>query len=216
MLERMKTARLSRREILESCIVKGFLVSAAPLSGTQLLAAWQQAEVKANNPTPREVLGPFYKKGAPNVPMLRAAGDPGFPLRVSGKVTNTKGELVPEAKIDVWHTDHKGRYDLQGFKFRSKLEPDDKGIYAVETIMPGHYDDRPAQHIHYLISAPGHKTLVTQAYFATDPFFEGNPDKNAAKRNLVSNKDLIRPVLLYEDPGASRAAIVFDICLERA
>ena len=47
--------------------------------------------------------------------------------------------------------------------------------------MPGHYADRPAQHIHYLIAAPGHKTLITQAYFATDPFFEGNPEKNWKK-----------------------------------
>ena len=65
-----------------------------------------------------------------------------------------------------------------------------------------------------LITAPGHKTLITQAYFATDPFFEGNPDKNFKKRNIVSNRDLIRPVSLFEAPGTPRASIEFDICLE--
>ena len=79
---------------------------------------------------------------------------------------------------------------------------------------PGHYDDRPAQHIHYLISAPGHKTLITQAYFATDPFFEGDADKNFKKRGIVSNRELIRPVTLIEAPGQPRASIQFDICLE--
>jgi protocatechuate 3,4-dioxygenase beta subunit len=85
----------------------------------------------------------------------------------------------------------------------------------VETIMPGHYDDRPAQHIHYLISAPGHKTLVTQVYFATDPFFEGDPDKNYKKRGIAENRELVRPVTLYET-GTPRAAVNFDIVLEKA
>ena len=81
--------------------------------------------------------------------------------------------------------------------------------------MPGHYSDRPAQHIHYLISAPGHKTLITQLYFATDPYFEGDPDRNYGKGSIVGNRDLIRPVMLYEQPGTPRVAVNFDICLEK-
>lgn len=212
----MDGMKLSRREVLESCISRGLLVASVPLSQPALLQAWQQTEAQSHKPTSREVLGPFYKKGAPNVPVLRTPSDPGFPLRISGKVQNTRGDVVHDAKIDIWHTDHKGKYDLEGFKFRSKLEPDAKGLYAVETIMPGHYDDRPAQHVHYLISAPGHKTLVTQAYFATDPFFDGDPDKNYNKRGIAANRELVRPVMLYEEVGARRAAILFDICLERA
>jgi protocatechuate 3,4-dioxygenase beta subunit len=82
--------------------------------------------------------------------------------------------------------------------------------------MPGHYNDRPAQHIHYLITAPGHRPLVTQIYFATDPWFEGDPDKNYNKRSLVTNRELVRPVTLYEAPGTPRVAVSFDICLEKA
>jgi protocatechuate 3,4-dioxygenase beta subunit len=81
--------------------------------------------------------------------------------------------------------------------------------------MPGHYSDRPAQHIHYLITAPGHKTLVTQIYFATDEWFEGDVDKNYNKRNLVGNREQVRPVTLYEQ-GTPRAAVSFDIVLEQA
>ncbi len=212
----MKPQHFSRREILEACIVRGLLVAGMPMSQSRLLALWQRTENEANRPTPAEVLGPFFKKGAPNSPVLRAPGDPGIPLRVGGKVLNTHGALVAGARVDVWHADHHGKYDVQGYRYRAKLAPDEKGQYTVETVMPGHYPDRPAQHIHYLIAAPGHKTLVTQLYFATDPFFEGNPDKNYQKNSIVQNRELIRPVMLYESPGSPHAAVEFNIVLEAA
>ena len=212
----MKTIRLTRREIVENCIGRGLLLSAIPLSQTQLLSAWQDGEAKAAKPTPRDVLGPFFKKGAPNSKVVHTPGSPGFPLRVTGKVTNTRGDKMPGARIEIWQADHAGLYDLEGFRYRAALITEEASDYTVDTILPGHYDDRPAQHIHYMISAPGHKTLITQAYFATDPFFEGNPDKNFGKRSIVSHRDLVRTVTLIEAPGTPRAAITFDICLEKA
>jgi len=190
-------------------------VAGAALTQTQLLAFWEEGEKTARKPTPSEVLGPFFKKGAPNVSELRKPGAPGFPLRVSGKVYNTRGDSVEGTQIDIWHADHAGRYDVVGYKYRTKLALAPGIEYAIETIMPGHYDDRPAQHIHYMISAPGHKTLVTQIYFATDPFFEGDVDKNYHKRNMAENRELVRPVTLYE-VGTPRVAVSFDIVLEKA
>jgi protocatechuate 3,4-dioxygenase beta subunit len=205
----------TRREIMESCVVRGLIVSAIPMSSSKLLAFWESGEKQAHKPTPTEVLGPFFKKGAPNESKLRAPGDPGFPLRVSGTVVNTRGERVPGARIDIWQADHAGHYDVQGYRYRTRLITESKAGYAIETVMPGHYSDRPAQHIHYMITAPGHKPLITQVYFATDPFFEGDPDKNYNKRSICTNRELVRPVKLYEE-GAPHAAVDFDICLERA
>jgi protocatechuate 3,4-dioxygenase beta subunit len=205
----------TRREMLEQCIVRGWLVAGVPMAATQLLAFWQEGEKKALKPTPSEVLGPFFKKDAPNNSTMRKPGDPGFPLRVAGKVYNTRGDVVEGARVDLWQADHAGKYDVVGFRYRAKLVVPAGGDYAVETILPGHYDDRPAQHIHYLITAPGHKTLVTQVYFATDPFFEGDPDKNYRKRGIAENRELVRPVTLYET-GTPRAAVNFDIVLEKA
>ncbi len=185
------------------------------MSHNRLLALWQQTETKAAKPTPTEVLGPFFKKGAPNERNLRKPGAPGFPLRVSGKVYNTRGERIQNAQIDMWQADHAGRYDVQGYSYRTKLLTESASEYAVETILPGHYSDRPAQHIHYMISAPGHRTLITQIYFATDPWFEGDPDKNYSKRGIVGNRELVRPVSLFEE-GTPRAAVTFDIVLEKA
>lgn len=211
----MKKARWNRRQMLENCISRGLLAAGATqFSQVQLLAFFEQGEASAQKPTPSEVLGPFFRKGAPNQSALRAPGAPGFPLRVSGNVSNTKGQKVPGAIVELWHADEKGLYDVQGYKYRTRLEIGSNSLYTVETILPGHYDDRPAQHIHYLITAPGHKPLITQAYFATDPFFDGDPMRNYRKRNMVSHVDLIRPVSLFEAPGQPRASIQFDICLE--
>ena len=212
----MKTSKPTRRQLIENCISKGLLVAgASTMSQTQLLAFWEQGEAQANKPTSTEVLGPFFRKGAPNNTTMRVSDEPGFPLRVTGKVSNTRGQKVQGVRIDMWQADHVGLYDVQGYRYRTKLEVEAASEYTVETILPGHYDDRPAQHIHYMISAPGHKTLITQAYFATDPFFDGDPDKNFKKRNIVTNRELVRPVALYEGPGQSRATIQFDICLEK-
>jgi protocatechuate 3,4-dioxygenase beta subunit len=123
---------------------------------------------------------------------------------------------VQDAQIDIWQADHEGGYDLKGFRYRTKLQLGTHTDYAIETVMPGHYDDRPAQHIHYMISAPGHKSLITQVYFATDPFFEGDPDKNYHKQSIVSHRELVCPVMLFERPGAAHAAVAFDLCLEKA
>ena len=207
----------TRRQILEDCIVRGSLLAgAATMSQTQLLALWQQGEAQAGKPTSTEVLGPFFRKGAPNNTNMRVSGEPGFPLRVSGHVSNTKGQKVQGVKIDIWQADHVGLYDVQGYRYRTKLDVESASEYVLETILPGHYDDRPAQHIHYMITAPGHKTLITQAYFATDPFFEGDPAKNYKKRGMVSSPELVRNVNLFEGPGQPRATIQFDICLEKA
>ena len=210
--------KLNRRQSLELCISRGLLFGG--LSQQNLLSAWQAAESTALKPTPAEVLGPFYRKGAPQQNLLRAPGDAGFPLKVTGRVLNSRAQLVEAATVELWHADHHGRYDTRGYKYRARLSPDDKGFYSVDTVMPGHYADRPAQHIHYLITAPGHKSLITQAYFATDPFFEGNPDKNWKKNDIAESKELILPVRLYEGGATAadppRAEITFDIILERA
>jgi len=212
----------NRRQILELCITRGLLAAGAvtALSQAQLFAFWQKTEGQAHKATVPEVLGPFFRKGAPDQRVLRAPGDPGFPLKVTGRVLNTKGQVVEGAKVDFWHADHGGRYDTRGYRYRAKISPDAKGDYFVDTVMPGHYADRPAQHIHYLITAPGHKTLITQAYFATDPFFEGDIEKNWHKQDIADHKELIMPVKLFEGGSGPdqppHAEITFDIILEKA
>jgi maleylacetate reductase len=207
----MSLARWSRRELLERCAAFGALVTVCDIESVS--GFWSQAE--ARPPTPSNALGPFYKKRAPDARMLRTKGDVGMPLAVSGRIIDTRGEAVSDATLEIWHTDHGGHYDLAGYRFRARLPTDAKGGYQFDTIMPGHYPDRVCQHVHYLVTAPGHKPLVTQLYFATDPVFEGNPHKNFTKDPLIGSLELVRPVTIGGDPNAMVAAVSFELCLER-
>ena len=204
----------TRREALERCAATGWLLAGTGLTASSVAAAWEQTEKAAVKPTPRNEVGPFYKKHAPFTSHLRAPGDIGMPLSVSGRVLDTRGEQLEDAVIEVWQTDHFGHYDLTGYKYRGQLRPA-SGAYALETVMPGHYPHRVCQHVHYLVSAPGHETLVTQLYFATDPALEGDPDKNYVKDPVLQSRELIRPVMLLTDGNSAQARVVFDLCLEK-
>jgi len=205
----------SRRDVLRECLAGGVLLAAAGWSEQDILAAWLGAQAD-RPPTPHVEMGPFYKKRAPATTMLRAAGDAGMALSVSGRVITTHGEPVRDARIEIWQANDGGLYDLDGYRFRALLSPTRAGDYAFESIIPGHYPARVARHVHYLVTAPGHKALSTQLYFATDEVFEGNPDKNFAKDPLISSRDLVRPVAVTGKPGAAAAAVTFELVLEKA
>lgn len=166
-------------------------------------------------PTQWNEIGPFYKKGAPNVAQLRAPGDLGLPLSVTGRVFNVRGEALQGATVEIWQANHQGLYDLDHYHYRAALIADRDGKYAFDSVMPGHYPARVCQHIHYVVSAPGHKPLITQLYFATDPVFEGAPDKNFSKDPLVLSRELVRAVTLSGDPKAVKANVTFELVLER-
>ena len=205
---------LSRRDVLQRCAAAGVLLGTS-LSGTRLVEAVLSAEQGAKAPTPSNALGPFYRRGAPTSTM-RAAGDPGMPLMISGAVYDTTGQIRTDATIEVWQADHHGHYDIEGYKYRALMSPDAKGGYKVETVMPGHYPQRVAQHVHYMVKAPGCTPLVTQLYFATDPVFRGDPDHTFSVDPLVQSRELVRPVLIGGDPGEPVAQVTFELCLERA
>jgi len=129
-------------------------------------------------------------------------------------VLNSRGDTVQGASIEIWQADHKGRYDLDGYRYRATLVADQAGKYFFDSVMPGHYPARVCQHIHYVVKAPGHKPL-TQLYFATDPVFEGDPARNCTRDPLIQSADLVRPVTLTGDPQEISGAVNFEIVLER-
>jgi protocatechuate 3,4-dioxygenase beta subunit len=206
--------RLARRELLSKCMALGVVTSTANLLPSALAAAWEQNEKLQRTPTPAAELGPFYKRLAPGNSALRAPGDPGMPLVVTGQVLSSRGELIPSAIVEVWQTNHEGLYDLEGYHYRAKLTTRADGKYEFSSVMPGHYPARICQHIHYAVTAPGHHSLTTQLYFATDPVFEGDPDKNFARDPLVTSRELVRPVTLVGDPKDIHAAVKFELVLQ--
>lgn len=209
----MKSRHLSRRELLAKCAALGSLAVASSLTPVAAFAAWEEQE-NSRKPTAWNELGPFYKRHAPQTTQLRAPNDPGLPLAVSGKVFDSRGQVVRGATLEVWQTDHLGHYDLDGYRYRTTLTSGESGEYAFESVIPGHYPQRVCQHIHYLVTAPGHKPLTTQLYFATDPVFAGDPGRNYTKDPLIQSRDLVRPVMITGDPKAILASVAFEIVLE--
>jgi len=148
--------------------------------------------------TETTVLGPFYVE---NPPVAAHGGDitagmKGVPLHVSGTVASADGRLLPGAVIDVWQSDDEGYYDVQrpeleGPALRARLHADEGGRFSFWTIQPTFYpipDDGPVgdllkatnrhpyrpAHLHFMIAAPGHETLVTHLFVAGDPYLDSD------------------------------------------
>ncbi len=204
----------TRRALLEKCVSMGVVTLATSASLSAIVNAWDSAEAK-RQPTPFCELGPFYKRDAPQVANLRAQGDAGMPLSLAGIVYSTTGEILIDANLQVWQTDNSGHYDNNGYRFRATLQPDAKGSYGIDSVLPGHYPGRVCQHVHYLVTAPGHKPLITQLYFASDPIFEGDPEKNYTRDPVITSRELVRPVILKGDPQQVVAVVTFDLVLEK-
>ena len=110
---------------------------------------------KPCNPTEPDIMGPFYKPGAPE----RSSVGKGYIL--SGMVRSFKDCLpIEDAKIEFWLTGPDGHYDD---KHRASVYTDSSGMYGFESNFPVNYGGRPA-HIHIRVSAEGFRPLVTQHY----------------------------------------------------
>jgi protocatechuate 3,4-dioxygenase beta subunit len=126
----------------------------AVLAVVLILAAPASAQ-RPCTPTPPDSLGPFYTPNAPE----RASTGRG--IAVSGVVRSAAGcTPLSGARIEWWSADGKGEYQDA---LRATQRADAEGRYRYETVAPGRYPGRPP-HLHVRVSAPGHRTLVTQLY----------------------------------------------------
>lgn len=130
-------------------------------------------------PTEDNILGPFYRSGAPMRGKITPPLEPGEVLVISGRVWGFDSKKpLAGAMLEIWQASAKGRYDNDDprnppakgvYKNRARLITDETGYYEFETIKPGHYQIGPdawrPSHIHYMIHAKGYKDLVTQLYF---------------------------------------------------
>lgn len=125
--------------------------------------------------------GPYWRPDAPFTTDLTRKG--GEVITVHGVVRSARTcQPIAGALLDVWQADHHGKYDLDyrgGEAFgRARVRSGSDGTFAFRTIKPAPYGTtgfvRPA-HIHFLLSAAGHRSLATQLYFAGDPFLDKDP-----------------------------------------
>lgn len=134
-------------------------------------------------PTTSDVLGPYYRAGAPSRATIASPTEAGDRLLLDGVVlADDCATPLVGAVLDVWQADKDGTYyePMAGepYRLRGKLTSAGDGTWQLATIRPGNYQLgtnawRPA-HIHVTVTAPGYRTLTTQLYFAGDPFLPPN------------------------------------------
>ena len=148
--------------------------------------------------TESSVLGPFYQEGAPaydNGADLADDATKGERVLVSGKVVDLDGEPVAGAVLDIWQTAPNAVYAAQdpsgSFNLCGRLTTEADGRYWFHTRKPvsytipgdgpvgamleaaGRHNWRPA-HIHFMLSAAGYETLVTQLFTDDDPYLDSD------------------------------------------
>ena len=149
---------------------------------------------KPEGATESSVLGPFYQEGAPaydNGADLADDRTGGDRVLVSGKVVDLDGAPIPGAVLDIWQTAPDAVYAAQNpagsFNLCGRITTDEDGRYSFRTRKPvsytvpgdgpvgamleaaGRHNWRPA-HIHFILSAAGYETLVTQLFTDDDPY----------------------------------------------
>ena len=168
--------------------------------------------------TQTTVLGPFYFQSAPE----HALGDDianglrGSPLLVEGSVSGLDGQPIAGAVLDTWHTDGNGFYDVQGpdgragLAGRARFRTDAEGRYWFRSVVPASYpipDDGPVgdmlkaqgrhpyrpAHVHFMVGAPAHETLVTHVFLAGDQYLDSDV--------VFGVKDSLVRTLGHAEPG---------------
>jgi len=194
--------------------------------------------------TPRTIEGPLYVPGAPvtsGSARLDQDPQPGELLFMQGQVRGADGQPLANAIVEVWHANHLGAYSFfdstqSPFNLRRTIRTDADGRYRLRTKMPvgysvpaggsadtllawlGRHGTRPA-HIHFFVTAPGHRKLTTQINIEGDPYLW---DDFA----FATREGLVPPMTRVDDPAALRAREVdtafysidfdFDLHAERA
>jgi protocatechuate 3,4-dioxygenase beta subunit len=163
-------------------------ILASDVLGISTLVTYRNS-VQQNTESTAALLGPFWRQNAPDCPCganIARSGTPGEPMYVEGFVRDACGAPIIGAVVDVWQASPIGLYENQDpeqeeMNLRGKFCTDVAGRYHFKTVRPAGYPVpihgpvgdllraqqrhpfRPA-HIHFMVSAPGQKTLITQVF----------------------------------------------------
>jgi hydroxyquinol 1,2-dioxygenase len=167
--------------------------------------------------TQTTVLGPFYVAGVPESESGcdLAQGAKGEPLYIEGTVSSTNGGAIAGAVVDLWQADPDGHYDVQrgdDLCLRTRLRTDARGRFHLWSVVPSPYPipndgpvgelleataghpNRPA-HVHFMIAAPAHETLVTHLFADDSPWLDSDA--------VFGVKDSLVVAFTREPPGVA-------------
>lgn len=175
-----------------------------------------ESQTTPSRPTESAILGPFWRANAPILPMdssiVRSLPDScpeADHAYLSGRVTSAvTGKPIEGAELDIWHTAPNGLYEQQDdeqvdMNLRGRFVTSSDGKYGIYCLRPTSYPipyDGPAgrllrmldrhamrpAHIHFIVTAPGYKSLTTQIFDRRDGHID-NDSVFAVKESLVCN-----------------------------
>lgn len=146
--------------------------------------------------TSSSVLGPFHISGAPDIEFgtdMKRHYE-GEVLLARGVVSDTDGNPIEGAKLDIWQTAPNGLYSSQDeeqdtYSFHGIQTTGADGRYGFTTVKPvsytvpsdgpvgdilraaGRHPWRPS-HLHFIVTAPGFRPLVTEVFPDDDPYLD--------------------------------------------
>ena len=149
--------------------------------------------------TESTVLGPFHVVASPRKQLGDTIDQVGTGPQcvVEGRVLSVDGTPLPGAQIDVWQANDQGFYDVQQpdvqprANGRGLFTAGQDGAFWFRTVVPSYYPIptdgpvgalllatsrhpyRPA-HIHFIVAAPGHRTLTTHIFVAGSQYLESD------------------------------------------
>lgn len=200
--------------------------------GLSSLVETMNAVAGATEPT---VLGPFYRPGAPRREVGEHIGRPedGPVALIRGRVTDTAGNPVDGATLDIWQGSGNGLYDIQDpqqpdFNLRGVFTTGPDGGFAFRTSRPVSYPvpiDGPvgniyratgrhnyrAAHVHVILSGLGYEPVTTHIFDSANEHL-GSDAVFGVRDSLISE---FRPAA-PDDPPDVRYVVDVDFTLAPA
>lgn len=175
---------------------------------------WNGKSFEGDTETTTDILGPFYRPGAPIRSNLIPKGSTGEVLHLSGMIFQKDSKTpLSDALVEAWQCDEHEHYDntSDDYVFRGTLRTNKDGKYAFKTIVPVPYEAAPSMwrpaHIHMRISSADHQDLITQIYFKGDPYL--NQDASATSPQSSSR------ILVIEKNSSDEKMVKFDVVMRK-
>jgi catechol 1,2-dioxygenase len=178
---------------------------------------WNGKNFEGDTPTTTDILGPFYRPGAPLRTNLRLAGSNGTPIVLKGKIFREDGKTpINNAFVEICHCDENEVYDNTSdeYKYRGGQRTKADGKYEFKSILPVPYKAvpnneapwRPA-HIHLRVSVPDQQDLITQIYFKGGKYID--TDRWASAPQAVNR------ILAIGKNNFGESQIIFNVIMNK-
>lgn len=178
---------------------------------------WNGKSFVGDSPTTTDILGPFYRPGAPMRSNIIPPNSKGSPMNLSGTIFKEDGKTpVNNASVEIWQCDENEHYDnaSDSYFFRGAIMTGKNGKYDFKTIVPVPYkadpnDEsswRPA-HIHMRVSVADQQDLITQIYFKGDKYIDSD--------TWASSPQAVNRILNIAKNPAGGNAVTFDVVMKK-